>query len=55
MTILTILAVAAILGIVVLAFAEHLAGVPQRKGKRQEAVERQNQYGWTESRRKGLK
>jgi hypothetical protein len=36
------------------AFAEHLAGVPQRKGKRQEAVERQNQWGHTASTRRGL-
>jgi hypothetical protein len=36
------------------AFAEHLAGVPQRKGRRQEAVERSNGYGWTGSKRRGL-
>jgi hypothetical protein len=36
------------------AFAEHLAGVPLRKGKRQEAVERQNQWGHTASKRRGL-
>jgi hypothetical protein len=36
------------------AFAEHLAGVPQTRGKRQEAVERQNPWGHTASKRRGL-